>query len=138
VGVVVSAEVLRTGFFVSFVFFVGESNSMIDIQTILKQLDVRKETATTANLPRKEAASQKEPPEGKVPGIRVGDSVTWHSPLFGRITGGPVLRVDENRYELIHPLTGEKVSLPLSWIGPPEKQATSSPGASSEKARMLP
>lgn len=57
---------------------------------------------------------QKELSVGKVPGIREGDSVTWHSPLFGRITGGPVLRVDENRYELIHPLTGEKVSLPRS------------------------
>jgi len=111
---------------------------MIDIPTILKQLDVWKETSTTAILPRKEESAQKVPPGGKVPVIRVGDSVTWHSPLFGRITGGPVLRVDANRYELIHPLTGEKVSLPLSWIGPPEKQTTSSLGASTEKVRTLP
>lgn len=112
---------------------------MIDIPRILKQLDVRKETATMAILPRKEQVAQKEPPESKASEIRVGDCVTWHSPLFGRITAGPVLRVEENRYELIHPLTGEKVSLPLSWIGPPEKQqATSSLGASSQKARTLP
>lgn len=42
--------------------------------------------------------------------------VAWTSPLFGRIEGGPVLEMDETTFSLIHPLTGERVTLSKEWL----------------------
>ena len=77
---------------------------MIDIHALLKKMEER------------------DPGEKllvKEPGIQKGDTVIWNSPLFGCLSAGPVLAVDKRHYELIHPLTGERVSLPLAWVGPP-------------------
>lgn len=44
------------------------------------------------------------------------EKVSWESPLFGKMTGGPVLEMDETTFSLVHPLTGEKVVLSREWL----------------------
>lgn len=44
------------------------------------------------------------------------ERVTWKSPLFGHLEGGPVLEMTETHFSLIHPLTGERVTLPREWL----------------------
>lgn len=41
--------------------------------------------------------------------------VAWDSPLFGRLEA-PVLSRDFDSFTLIHPLTGETVTLPNEWL----------------------
>jgi len=43
-------------------------------------------------------------------------SVEWESPLFGKLSGGPVLSMTETTFTLVHPLTGEKVTLSKEWL----------------------
>ncbi len=42
--------------------------------------------------------------------------LAWNSPLFGRLEAGPVLEMDETTFSLIHPLTGERVTLSREWL----------------------
>lgn len=42
--------------------------------------------------------------------------VDWESPLFGRLSGGPVLELTETTFTLVHPLTGERVTLSREWL----------------------
>jgi len=44
------------------------------------------------------------------------ERVDWESPVFGRLSGGPVLEMGETTFTLIHPLTGEKVTLSREWL----------------------
>lgn len=44
------------------------------------------------------------------------ERVSWESPLFGRLSAGPVLEMTETHFSLIHPLTGEKVVLSREWL----------------------
>ncbi|MHB1286477.1 MAG: hypothetical protein ACYCYP_07945 [Leptospirales bacterium] len=44
------------------------------------------------------------------------ERVSWESPLFGKLTAGPVLEMGETTFSLIHPLTGEKVVLSREWL----------------------
>jgi len=44
------------------------------------------------------------------------ERVDWESPAFGRLSGGPVLEMSETTFTLIHPLTGEKVTLSKEWL----------------------
>jgi len=48
--------------------------------------------------------------------LEEGDIATWESPLFGKLSGGPVLELTETTFTLIHPLTGEKVTLSREWL----------------------
>ena len=43
------------------------------------------------------------------------DRVTWDSPLFGRLEA-PIISQDFDSFTLIHPLSGETVTLPGEWI----------------------
>ena len=44
------------------------------------------------------------------------ERVIWESPVFGRLSGGPVLEMTETTFTLVHPLTGEKVTLSREWL----------------------
>ncbi|MHB8421663.1 MAG: hypothetical protein ACYDAM_02670 [Leptospirales bacterium] len=48
--------------------------------------------------------------------LEAGDIATWESPLFGKLSGGTVLEMSETIFTLIHPLTGEKVTLSREWL----------------------
>lgn len=48
--------------------------------------------------------------------LEEGDIATWESPLFGKLSGGPVLETTETTFSLIHPLTGERVTLSKEWL----------------------
>lgn len=43
------------------------------------------------------------------------DRVTWNSPLFGPLEA-PLLEKGPTHFRLIHPLTGETVTLPNEWL----------------------
>lgn len=43
------------------------------------------------------------------------ETVRWDSPLFGCLEG-PVLEMGETTFTLVHPLTGERVTLPNDWL----------------------
>ena len=44
------------------------------------------------------------------------ERVDWESPVFGKLSGGPVLEMSETTFTLIHPLTGERVTLSKEWL----------------------
>lgn len=44
------------------------------------------------------------------------EKVAWTSPLFGRLEAGPILEMGETTFSLIHPLTGERVTLSREWL----------------------
>ena len=43
------------------------------------------------------------------------ETVTWESPIFGRLEA-PLIDHDADSFSLIHPLTGEAVTLPKEWL----------------------
>lgn len=46
----------------------------------------------------------------------VGDKVEWKSPIFGTLSGGPVLEVTKRTFLLLHPLAGGNVLIPKEWL----------------------
>lgn len=50
------------------------------------------------------------------------DTVAWNSPIFG-ILEAPILSRDFASFTLLHPLTGEVVTLPNEWIASLEERA---------------
>lgn len=56
------------------------------------------------------------PPKEEVHPEPLPAQVDWESPLFGKLSGGPVLEMTETTFSLIHPLTGEKVTLSREWL----------------------
>jgi len=79
----------------SFVSFVGDSSH----QSVGKN---GSDPIQTENLPE---------PDPALP-----ESVDWESPLFGKLSGGPVLEMTETTFTLVHPLTGEIVTLSKEWL----------------------
>ncbi len=51
------------------------------------------------------------------------ERVSWESPLFGRIEGGPVLEQGPDTFTLRHPLTQEIVELPNEWLDSLDERA---------------
>lgn len=56
------------------------------------------------------------------PGLAVGTTIVWMSPLFGRCEGS-VLMADEQEVLVDHPITGEPAWILRRWIiREPEKE----------------
>ena len=51
------------------------------------------------------------------------ESVSWESPLFGRLEAGPVLEQGPDTFSLRHPLTQEIVELPNEWLDSLDERA---------------
>ncbi|MHB1926718.1 MAG: hypothetical protein ACYCRD_05565 [Leptospirillum sp.] len=49
--------------------------------------------------------------------------VEWESPLYGILSGGPVLEMGETTFTLKHPLTGEILVLSREWLVTMEERA---------------
>ncbi len=47
---------------------------------------------------------------------KLPERVSWNSPIFGELSGGPVLEMGETTFTLKHPLTGEIVNLSKKWL----------------------
>lgn len=78
---------------------------------------------TASSLPpsaQKELADHPTLPGGGETGLKTQnreqfETVTWESPIFGQLEA-PVLSRDFDSFSLIHPLTGETVTLPNEWL----------------------
>ena len=56
------------------------------------------------------------------PPLAPGDPVRWKSPLFGLLEA-PLISHDFDSFTLIHPMTGEAVTLPNEWLVSLEERA---------------
>ena len=63
--------------------------------------------------PRNEKSEIPSPEPGK---DSLSDRVSWESPLFGKLSAGPVLEHGPDTFTLRHPLTQEIVELPNEWL----------------------
>jgi len=61
-----------------------------------------------------------------LPNCHVGGAVEWKSPIFGTLSGDPVIEVGEGTFTLVHPLTGRNVLIPKEWLVEGEKNGISS------------
>lgn len=76
------------------------------------------------NLPEAPARKLLERAPGKVRAVRTdpilavepGSTVTWDSPLFGRVTGQVMAVCVDGFLEVHHPLTKQPTTIPLSWM----------------------
>ncbi|MHB8421526.1 MAG: hypothetical protein ACYDAM_01980 [Leptospirales bacterium] len=86
----------------------------MDLDELLDELLERSELSPTPSRSRSEdpGADPVSTPEPEP----IPDRVDWESPVFGKLSGGPVLEMSETTFTLIHPLTGEIVTLSKEWL----------------------
>ncbi|MHB1934823.1 MAG: hypothetical protein ACYCR5_10690 [Leptospirillum sp.] len=70
----------------------------------------------TATPPKEEMEIPYSDPVSTLEPEPLPDHVDRESVLFGKLTGGPVLEMSETTFTLIHPLTGERVTLSKEWL----------------------
>ena len=74
-----------------------------------------------------QAPGQATPPGREEAGLKTANpghsaAVTWNSPIFG-ILEAPILSRDFASFTLLHPLTGEVVTLPNEWLASLEERS---------------
>ncbi len=71
------------------------------------------------------------PPAVNIPELKPGSTITWFSPLFGRLSGELLAVLDDGKIEVFHPLTDKLVKIPSAWV----VCVLSSPPGESEESR---